>query len=304
MSWRRGTTAMLGHESDLVSVVIPTRDRCAMLKRAIDSVRSQTWRNIEIIVIDDRSSDGTGSMLARMAADGPSLRVVRNDVSQGGAGARNQGIRAARGCWVAFLDDDDTWLPTKLEKQVALMKAHRGASAASCAYFFRRPIGPRRVIQVPAPLTEQLILKGNCLGGASLCLSSRETLTQLGGFDASLRSGQDWDLWIRLLDVGPIVACREPLACYESHRGARISRDWSAAYSGRRRLYFRYRNRMDAGTRRMNMALLLYFRASRRDTSLRSRVHFLRLVSSLVGARERIRYLARFILAKAGAGGH
>ena len=123
---------MLHTAHELVSVVIPTRNRRDRLERAIKSAKVQTWPTIEIIVVDDASSDGTQLFLQKRVSEDARVQVVRNEVPRGGGGARNQGVAVARGQYIAFLDDDDTWLPEKLAEQVALMKANPGASAVSC----------------------------------------------------------------------------------------------------------------------------------------------------------------------------
>jgi glycosyltransferase involved in cell wall biosynthesis len=289
---------MPGPVSDLVSVVIPTRNRCDRLIEALASVKRQTWPHLQIIVVDDASSDRTQHVLRPMAAADSALRVIRNEVPLGGAGARNQGIMAAEGRWIAFLDDDDAWLPTKLEKQLHVMKTNASASAVSCDYFYKGPFRPRRLMRAPRALTEQQMLRGNCLGGASVCFTSTDTLNAVGGFDPTLRSGQDWDLWLRLFAVGPILVCDEPLALYDSHLEHRITNDISSVYSGRRRIYFRYRRRMTAETRHTNVAFLLYCKAFAADIPLKYRLNSLRRILSLVGFRESLKYMKWFVSAR------
>jgi glycosyltransferase involved in cell wall biosynthesis len=102
----------------LVSVVIPTRNRPEFLLRAISSVLNQTYRNLEIVVIVDGPDSAT--MTAMQDVSGPNVRVIELPQNVGGSEARNTGVRNAKGEWIAFLDDDDEWLPTKIEKQVML----------------------------------------------------------------------------------------------------------------------------------------------------------------------------------------
>lgn len=105
-------------ESGLVSVVIPTRDRPRLLAEALGSALAQTWRDIEVLVVDDGSRPEARPVVERF--DDRRVTYIRNDAPRGGAAARNRGIRASRGEYVAFLDDDDIWLPTKIEKQMAV----------------------------------------------------------------------------------------------------------------------------------------------------------------------------------------
>lgn len=281
-------------DPDLVSVVIPTRNRCERVVRAISSVRDQTWPNVEIIVVDDASTDATSERLAELRRETPTLRVIRNDQPRGGGGARNIGIAATKGRWVAFLDDDDRWMPRKIEVQLATLRSKPEASAASCFFYyhgrFRRP----RLVRVPSNLTEQQILSANDLGGASMCLTSRAMLDRIGGFDPLLRSGQDWELWLRLFYAGPIVVCNEPLVVYDSHPDERITTDIGSVYAGKRRIFFRYRGRMGNRARRSNIALLLYCRAMAERASARQRISSLRRIFSLGGWARGIKYSAWF----------
>jgi glycosyltransferase involved in cell wall biosynthesis len=281
-----------------VTVVIPTRNRRATLESALASVKAQTWPHLEVVVVDDASSDGTGPMLAAEARTDPMLRVIRNDVPQGAAAARNQGIEAATSGWIAFLDDDDTWLPGKVDAQLRQLEAAPEAVAASCAYFYRAPWRPERIVHVRAGATIQDMLATNSLGGASVCLARTDTLRAIGGFDVRLRSGQDWDLWLRLFQAGPIVCCDEPLARYCSHLGQRISNDMASLYAGRRRAYFRYRSLMSERTRRQNMAALVYCRACAAQVSFGRRLGNLRRVFRLAGPRRGVTYVVWFIRAR------
>ena len=292
------------HDGDaaLVSVVIPTRNRCHRLSRALASAREQTWGNLEIIVVDDGSSDGTPEMLRRLSAEDSRVHVVRNDPAVGGAAARNRGIEAARGRWIAFLDDDDRWLPHKVERQLAMLQADDRASAVSCAYYYKARFRKTTVVPVAPVDAIDVLLVDNRLGGASVCMAAADTLRAIGGFDPCLRGSQDWDLWLRLAERGPVLACDEPLAFYDSHHGERISRNFPAAYAGRRRLFLRYRARMTAGVRRHHLTTLILMRRLLGSPSARRDVVMLRRVYAIGGARDGLR-CARWYLAVRVAGG-
>lgn len=251
---------MLPAEQDLISVVIPTKNRCVLLKQAIESVKSQTWRNIEIVIVDDASNDETQSFLQKLASREDGVRIIRNEVSRGGGGARNQGIEAAAGEYIAFLDDDDVWMPTKLEEQIAMMVAHSNVSAVSCSFFVRYPFGIRRNAHISPPQDEQQILRVNHLGGASMCLTRKKVLMAIRGFDPNLRSGQDWDLWIKLCAAGNVLVSDKPLVCYRPHRGVRITSNLQSIYDGRRKIYFQYKSRMSEPTRKYLLCELMYSR--------------------------------------------
>ena len=249
--------------AEFVSVVIPTRNRCARLLKAIASVRAQTGVVVEIIVVDDASSDETPHVLPALCREELRLRYVRNQFPLGGGGARNAGAALARGEFVAFLDDDDCFLPGKLERQVAALRGTPDAPAASCSfllYFGERQSAPRRL---RAPRSRAELLRTNMLGGASVCMVRAEVFRTVGGFDPCLPSCQDWDLWLKLHALGSIVVCEEPLVRYSFHAGSQITGNALAEYRGRRRIHLKYVGEMSPELRRGSLAALLYYRRVR-----------------------------------------
>ncbi|HUG49112.1 MAG TPA: glycosyltransferase family A protein [Candidatus Limnocylindria bacterium] len=142
----------------LVSVVISTRGRAELLLRAIGSVLAQTYGLLEIVVVVDGPDEETELALGGVHDD--RLRWQVNGQSVGGSEARNVGVRAARGEWVAFLDDDDEWLPAKLERQVELLRSVAGPALVSCRIITRTPrgefVGPEREPRPTEHLSEYL----------------------------------------------------------------------------------------------------------------------------------------------------
>lgn len=265
-----------------------------MLECAIESVRGQTWQNVEIIVIDDASSDDTPAYLKHLVDSESGIRVIRNERPQGGAGARNKGIEVAKGTYVAFLDDDDTWLPGKLETQITLLQRNPLASAASCSFFIEHSTGRRTLTRIFPSDGSQQILRTNHLAGASMCVAARQVLNAIGGFDQGLRSGQDWDLWIRLADRGPVLVCPEPLVCYRPHEGVRITTDPGATYAGRRNVYLRYKKRMTQATRLWHLGELLYCRKVQLPLAHRDRIAGLFEIIRIAGIRRGLRFCYRY----------
>jgi glycosyltransferase involved in cell wall biosynthesis len=214
-----------------VSVVIPTYNRARMVIRAIDSVLAQTFRDLELIVVDDGSTDDTVSRL-RMLADAR-IRVLSLPANSGGSRARNEGLRAARADLVAFLDSDDEWLPLKLEAQLARLRESEDPRVAVvyCPWLSRDHLAGR---EAPGglPATEGDVLDA-LLGGwnvaTSAALIRRGALERVGGFDESLAGAHDYDLWLRLAAAGHhFVAVREPLVIKHAHGEPRISMDLRA----------------------------------------------------------------------------
>jgi glycosyltransferase involved in cell wall biosynthesis len=241
-----------------VSVIVPTRDRVGLLRRAVASVCAQSEQRFELIIVDDASTDDTPAYLASLNAADPRIRIVRNAVPAGGGGARNAGIRVSRGEWVAFVDDDDEWFPDKLELQLQALAANAAAVACSCSYRVVSASGATKVIAARANATVPELLTYNWLGGASTCLCSSETLRDIGGFDASLSAGQDLDLWVRLRQKGEVAVCAETLVLHRAHAGPRITTNAHSQYLGVRRFYFKHRMLMNGATRRHRVAYCCY----------------------------------------------
>jgi glycosyltransferase involved in cell wall biosynthesis len=182
-----------------VTVVVPAYNAAAHVRRAVDSVLAQTWHDLELLVVDDGSTDGT---LDALAGYGERLRVLRQ-ANAGPAAARNRGLREAGGEYVAFLDADDHWEAGKVAAQVALLDAHVDIGFCSTATRVVDDTG-NTVASWPClpagtPLPDALFMNGAAVSGStSGVMARRSLLQQVGGFDAALRGFEDPDLWIRL----------------------------------------------------------------------------------------------------------
>jgi GT2 family glycosyltransferase len=195
----------------LVSAVIPTYDRRALVCEAVASVLGQTWSDLELIVVDDGSADGTAEALSARFDD-PRLHVLRQE-NRGVSAARNRGVDAATGEWVAFLDSDDTWLPPKLERQLRMLAAHPEAPACYTEeiwYRHGRWANPRTVHAKHSGWIFPNCLP-LCIISPSSILLRRSLFETLGGFDESLPACEDYDLWLRLSARFPIQLVTERL---------------------------------------------------------------------------------------------
>jgi len=194
-----------------ISVVIPTHNHAGFLPAAVGSVRSQGWPGIEIIVVDDGSTDGTGRVLDELAGD--DLRVLRQPKA-GAAAARNRGIAESRGDWVAFLDADDYWLPGKLAAQMSALAA--GSNERTFAYCGSLVFDGQGVIievrpAAPGAMRLDALVWGNTITTGSVVVK-RAALFEVGLFDESLNVlGEDWDLWLRLAASYEGACVPEPL---------------------------------------------------------------------------------------------
>ena len=197
----------------LVSVVIPTFNRPEATERAARSVLAQTHRALELLVVDDGSTDGTGERVARLGD--PRLRVVRQP-NGGVARARNRGLGEARGAYIAFLDSDDEWRPDKLARQVAAMEAaparvgfcSTGAEIRSAAGVEIRRGGPRGDAFAALLVTNLVHAPTSC------GLIRREVFEAVGGFDPDLPAIEDWEWLQRVARLFDLEAVDDPLTLY------------------------------------------------------------------------------------------
>jgi len=179
-----------------VSVIIPTYNRCALLHEAIASVLEQTFKDLELIVVDDGSTDETRDVV--MSFDDPRIRYLFQ-ANRGVSAARNWGVASSRGGLIAFLDSDDVWLPEKLETQVSYLEKHPGISICQTEEIWIRngvrvnPAEKHRkfsgwIFRECIPL---------CIVSPSAVMLTREAFDRLGGFDEDLPACEDYDLWLR-----------------------------------------------------------------------------------------------------------
>ncbi len=181
----------------MISVVIPTRNRSTLLGRAISSARAQTLKDVEIIVVDDNSTDDTPSVIRAAVTHDRRVRGLRNERPHGAAFSRNRGIAVAKGECIAFLDDDCVWAPDKLDRQARLLSADVGV--VYCRHAIRTPQGSWIVEGEASAARDPLgaLLHTNYVGTCTL-LVERALLQSVGGFDERLRRLQDWELLLRL----------------------------------------------------------------------------------------------------------
>jgi glycosyltransferase involved in cell wall biosynthesis len=207
-----------------VSVIIPTRDRCDRLRLTLRSALAQRGVAFEVIVVDDGSLDGTARMVETLGD--ARIRLVRNEVSLGESGARNRGIEEASGPWIAFLDDDDLWAPDKLALQLDVLRATR----RSWAYGGEVVIdGDLNVLHGSPPPTPENVAasldRHNAVpASASNVVVASELLARVGPFDTELQRTPDWDMWLRLVRIGPPAYVNRPIVAICVHPG-NMSRD-------------------------------------------------------------------------------
>lgn len=211
-----------------ISVVIPCYNAAPYIAATLRSVLAQQGVALEVIVVDDGSTDGSPELISR----GFPQVVLLRQPNSGVAAARNLGIQQASQAWVAFVDADDIWLPGKLQAQWALLQAHPEARMAYAAW----QVWPSTEAEPPAALLAELQAAAHdtqrwagasgwiypellldCCVWTSTVLAERALLQELGGFDAALRIGEDYDLWLRASRLTPILRVPRPCALYRHH---------------------------------------------------------------------------------------
>lgn len=229
----------------LISVVIPARNREKTIGYCLRSVLSQTYSNFEVIVVDDGSTDSTINVVKSMGDS--RLRIVFHQKALGAQAARNTGIRAAQGEWIAFQDSDDEWEQEKLERQVAILTSkdwNERLIIHSDLYRFYTSTKQkdvwslpnveghnsyRSVLMSPGPLFQTMVV-------------AKSALFEIGFLDEQVPSYQEWDTAIRLAKICEFVHIREPLAVYWLHDGDTISKDKRRDIEGHRYVIEKHRD--------------------------------------------------------------
>jgi glycosyltransferase involved in cell wall biosynthesis len=200
-----------------ISVVIPTHNRRHLLPRTLASVLGQVGVDMEVIVVDEASCDGTEAYLHGLGDD--RVRVVRHELARGTARARNAGIELAGADYVAFCDDDDFWAPDKLAMQLDALHRHPEARWSVVGTVIvnerLRIIGHR--LAPAGPEVARTLLARNVVPSPSGVMVATDLVREVGGFDPALPIMPDWDLWIRLALQSPLASCNRPLLAYLTH---------------------------------------------------------------------------------------
>lgn len=218
------------HDSDwpLISVIIPTRDRPVLLRRAVQSVLSQDYPGpIECLIVFDQSEPANPEVAV---PPGRILRLLRNERSPGLAGARNSGAFAAQGTYLAFLDDDDEWLPSKLRLQVEALRryGHAKVSATGIVVCY----GRRQVARIPPEsgdwFREFLRSRRMEIHPSTILVERRAFWEEIGPVDESIPGsyGEDYDWLLRAAKVTPFAIVAESLVRIYWHQGSHFSARW------------------------------------------------------------------------------
>ena len=199
--------------NSLVSVIIPSYNRRDTIVMAIHSVQIQTYKNLEIIVVDDGSTDDTMEIINKIRNQDPRLFLFQHEKNKGANAARNTGIGKAHGEYIAFLDSDDEWLPNKISKQLNVFNSNSNVDIVFTGYY-ERGYPSKKISRkwIPSNSTKLSTLYcENYLGTTSSVMYKSSVLRQSNGFNENLPSAQDWDLYLRTVNSDNFYIIEEPL---------------------------------------------------------------------------------------------
>ena len=233
------------NDNKLVSAIVTTHNRePGMVLRAVNSVLNQTYQNIELIVVDDSTPSFTqrAEVERSVRSISDDILYLKHEVCQGACTARNTGLSHAKGYYVGFLDDDDEWMPTKIEEQL------KGFCDDNIGLVYSQIIcidDQSHTERLGEPrhgsgyIFEKL-LKRNLIASTSNPLIKKECIDSVGGFDVLMESSQDYDLWLRLALRYPVQYINAPLLRYHIHPGNRITTDDEKRIEGIERIISKY----------------------------------------------------------------
>lgn len=245
------------------SVIIPSHNCLSFLPATLRTVTLQNRDDLEVIVVDDASTDGTGEWLALARHEGYRLKSIRTD-GVGPSAARNRALAEAQGAFIAFLDADDQWWPGKLDAQLQFHAAHPetglsfadyihvtpdGLSLGTCFQFWNCP-WLKRATGRYAPLSEaEANLLGTNVVGTSSVVVARRALDRAGGFDPTFKSAGDWDLWLRIAATSEVAFSAAVTMSYMMRPGS-VSSNRARRVAATRRIVARYEDRDEPSLRR------------------------------------------------------
>lgn len=247
------------------SVIIPTYNRIDFLEKAIESVNRQTYQGFEIIVVNDNPHEKSKIDLLITKFD--KTKVIHHSSSKGGNAARNTGILHSQGELIAFLDDDDVWLPEKLTLH---LKEHQKNLAAGlvfsdCLYVFNNKNIADHVYSAPVPnnVIDAMSKAKFCPATSSIVSIKRDCVTKCGLFDESLVSFQDWDYWFRIAQTFEFVHIPAVLVHFRQHLGDRTSHNEEKRRKGLNQIINKWKDKINVNEFSRSFIISIYYKNSK-----------------------------------------
>ncbi len=217
--------------NEMVTAIITTYKRPPeMVKRAAESVLNQTYKNIELLIIDDSPAtyEQRNDVRNMALALGENVRYIQHEKNMGACAARNTGIENAKGKYVAFLDDDDEWLPEKTELQKKVFDDNPEVALVYCGYYsYNTVTSQSKVLKTDyhrGNVYEALVIS-NFIGSTSFPLIKRAVLNEIGGFDIKMKAAQDYEVWLRIAKKYKVDCGEKRLVKYYVHEGEQITKN-------------------------------------------------------------------------------
>lgn len=214
---------MSNYIQDLVSVIIPTYKRADKIERAIESVLNQTYQKLEVLVVNDNEPGDEYTLKLEeiiSSIKDPRVSLIHQEKHINGAAARNTGIRASKGEYIAFLDDDDTWIKNKIEKQIDIFNKNPDVGLVTTGVYYKyvkENITYTSIPNVNGDVSKEILIS-NCIGGTQVMVK-KYILDKVGGFDEKLKALQDYELWIRVCQFTKVATVNSPCINYFNYRG-------------------------------------------------------------------------------------
>ena len=250
--------------SELLSVVLPTHDRAGELRRAADSVLGQEVEALELVVVDDASTDDTPAVLARLAEEDHRVKVVTTNGPLGPCAARNAGLAVAEGELVGFCDDDDAWAPGAAQAVLGRLAEDPALGMVSGWHTVSHAgTGRSAVFRGPLRYGARQLLWQNVVG-VPFGVLRRTRLSFDVGFDPDLPTGEDWDLWLRCARERPVASVPRSCYVYTQHGGDRVTAGLARQAEGRRNFLAKHGGEMSGACRLFHRAVLAGYDGGRR----------------------------------------
>jgi GT2 family glycosyltransferase len=206
--------------NETVTVLMAVYNGAAYLEPAVESIRRQTYRDFEFVIVDDGSTDGSGAILQRIATQDPRIRVIHGK-HEGISATRNRGLARARGTIVVCMDQDDISMPDRIERQLAYLAEHPDVAAVGTALRLINkdgdPIAPPTQYPLTLEAIQQGLVMGYCSLGQPTVAMRREAVVAVGGYRPAFDTAEDYDLWTRLSEHHPLANMPDVLVDYRWH---------------------------------------------------------------------------------------
>ena len=230
-----------------ISVIIPTYKRAQKLRAAIENLQKQSFKDFEIIVIDDNGVNSEEQLATQKVVNKlhmENLYYFPLERNSGAPFARNYGVSNCNGNYISFLDDDDSWESSKLEEQYSVLKNFPNNSFCYCNQILRTNKKNKLFKRLLYwGNIQEKIIQGNYIGSSSNPLINKKHFETVGGFDLQLPSCQDWDLWQRLIDIASPIFLNKPLVFIDRNPLERISSNKMKVLNGHIILFFKIKKK-------------------------------------------------------------